>query len=134
MYAKLDRYGLMRPTKGRPQFKTEKGFVHWDQNPLSEPNFSRIQGFISNNTFNFLFPFFKKTLFYRNKGVMTLSEHTPTSGGFHVVPGFVKHFENYAQKMYKKCMEVDDLVPVDVDEGVFFQENKITYILIKFYH
>ena len=81
-----------------------------------------------------MFPCFKKTLFYRNKGVVPLSEHTPTSGGFHVVPGFVKHFENYAQKMYKKCMEVDDLVPVDVDEGVFFQENKITYILIKFYH
>jgi hypothetical protein len=34
LYAKLDRFGLMRPTKGRPHFKTEKGFVHWDQNPL----------------------------------------------------------------------------------------------------
>jgi len=52
---KLDRYGLMRPTKVRvpkeggssgefevvdhPEWKTEERWVHWDQNPWYEPEF-----------------------------------------------------------------------------------------------
>jgi len=49
---KMDRYGLMRPTKVRvpdangelvvedhPEWKTEERWVHWDQNPWTEPKF-----------------------------------------------------------------------------------------------
>eukprot|EP01102_Stenamoeba_stenopodia_P009164 TRINITY_DN2690_c0_g1_i1.p1 TRINITY_DN2690_c0_g1~~TRINITY_DN2690_c0_g1_i1.p1 ORF type:complete len:298 (+),score=60.44 TRINITY_DN2690_c0_g1_i1:74-895(+) len=81
MRVKLDRYGLMRPTKVRipkadgsegfdveehPEWKTEEHWVHWDQNPWTEPNFRGVQG------------------------VLALSEHNETSGGFHCVPCFAE--------------------------------------------
>eukprot|EP01108_Squamamoeba_japonica_P005264 TRINITY_DN4133_c0_g1_i1.p1 TRINITY_DN4133_c0_g1~~TRINITY_DN4133_c0_g1_i1.p1 ORF type:complete len:333 (+),score=83.56 TRINITY_DN4133_c0_g1_i1:1166-2164(+) len=101
LYAKLDRFGLMRPSKDRPHFRTEIGFVHWDQSPTIEPNFSRIQG------------------------VLTLSEHTATSGGFHCVPGFVKHFGAYAVKHPQKY-DAGDLIAT---EGECLRERHLTRIL-----
>eukprot|EP00051_Salpingoeca_urceolata_P023764 m.408878 g.408878 ORF g.408878 m.408878 type:complete len:362 (-) comp20150_c5_seq3:736-1821(-) len=88
LWAKFDRYGLMRPTKGikcdkpgktkdHPDWATETGFVHWDQNPWFEPNFARVQG------------------------VLAITEHTLTSGGFHCIPlfcvGFHRVYEEYAE-------------------------------------
>lgn len=88
LLAKLDRFGLMRPTRGRPKYRTEKGFVHWDQNPTLEPMFARVQG------------------------IVTLSDHTATSGGFHCVPGFVKHFKSHGEKM-NLSYDSNDLVALD---------------------
>mmetsp|Transcript_23782 Transcript_23782/g.66649 ORF Transcript_23782/g.66649 Transcript_23782/m.66649 type:complete len:364 (-) Transcript_23782:181-1272(-) len=88
LLAKLDRFGLMRPTRGRPEYRTEKGFVHWDQNPTFEPRFARVQG------------------------IVTLSDHTATSGGFHCVPGFVKHFRSHGEKMNLSSGS-SDLVALD---------------------
>lgn len=87
---KLDRYGLMRPTKVRvpraeedgggfvvedhPEWKTEERWVHWDQNPWTEPNFRGVQG------------------------LLALSEHNETSGGFHCVPDFAAtEFKEWGQ-------------------------------------
>ena len=83
LWCKFDRYGVMRPTKGipapggdttlcdRPEWKT-KPFVHWDQNPFREPAFARVQG------------------------VVALSDHTATSGGFHCIPRFHHIFSDWA--------------------------------------
>ncbi len=66
VWSKFDRYGLMRPTDVHPEWQTDRGFVHWDQNPTLEPNFARVQG------------------------VVALSEHSRTSGGFWCIPNFTK--------------------------------------------
>jgi len=95
----IDRIGMMRPTKGRrgvllfcferdflgitlpngkvvnrPEWKTDKNWLHWDQNPWSEPDFARVQGLVA------------------------LSDFTNTSGGFHCVPGFVNFFKDWANR------------------------------------
>jgi hypothetical protein len=83
-----DRYGLMRPTKGvasskkgdgsyqlrdYPEWKTASNFIHWDLNPWKEQRFCRVQG------------------------VVALSTHTKTSGGFHCIPGFHKVIGEWAE-------------------------------------
>ena len=75
IYAKMDRFGLMRPTKDHPEWATEVGFVHWDQNPTLEPNYSRVQA------------------------IVALSDHTMTSGGFHCIPGSHKWMKKYGEKV-----------------------------------
>mmetsp|Transcript_735 Transcript_735/g.1074 ORF Transcript_735/g.1074 Transcript_735/m.1074 type:complete len:328 (+) Transcript_735:93-1076(+) len=75
IYTKMDRFGLMRPTKDHPEWATEVGFVHWDQNPTLEPNYSRVQA------------------------IVTLTDHTMTSGGFHCIPGSHKWMKSYGEKM-----------------------------------
>ncbi len=75
LYSSMDRFGLMRPTKSNPSWATETGFVHWDQNPTHEPEFERIQG------------------------ILTLSDHTATSGGFHCIPGSHLWFKSYGEKV-----------------------------------
>mmetsp|Transcript_9464 Transcript_9464/g.21652 ORF Transcript_9464/g.21652 Transcript_9464/m.21652 type:complete len:311 (+) Transcript_9464:30-962(+) len=86
LYPTTDRFGLMRPTSVHPEWATETGFVHWDQNPTSEPDFARIQG------------------------VLCLSPHTPTSGGFHCVPGSHLWFKRYGEA--KQC-PAGSLIAVD---------------------
>jgi hypothetical protein len=84
--SKLDRFGLMRPSRGKPEFQTELGFVHWDQNPTLEPLFACVQG------------------------VFCISDSTPTSGGFHAISGFnVEQFDKYA-KMHPSSLEDGDLI------------------------
>jgi len=82
LWAKMDRYGVMRPTKGiisgeekidKPDWKTESNWIHWDQNPWDEPDFCRIQG------------------------LLALTNHTKESGGFHCIPGFPAHFNKWAE-------------------------------------
>lgn len=58
------RWGVMRPAADRPEWRTEESWLHWDQNPWSEPDFARVQCFAC------------------------LTAQTPTSGGFLCVPGF----------------------------------------------
>jgi ectoine hydroxylase-related dioxygenase (phytanoyl-CoA dioxygenase family) len=69
---------MMRPTvfdsaPPRKDWQTTGEWIHWDQNPWLEPDFARIQG------------------------VLALSDHTDTSGGFHCVPGFgAAHWQVWA--------------------------------------
>lgn len=82
LIVKLDRYGLMRPTKfltnsarpvqERPAWKTEGAWIHWDQNPWLEPDFVRIQC------------------------VIAVSDHRKDAGGFHCVPGFTHQWKAWA--------------------------------------
>ncbi len=81
LLVKLDRFGLMRPTLFgtgseseilRKDWQTTGEWIHWDQNPWEETSFVRIQG------------------------VLALSDHTATSGGFHCVPAFCTHWQAWA--------------------------------------
>jgi len=79
----IGRHGIMRPTKNiklpdgtftsKPHWKTASSWLHWDQNPWREPDFVRVQG------------------------LLTLTEHTPTSGGFCCVPGFQREFKQWGE-------------------------------------
>lgn len=84
---KLDRYGLMRPTKlhvpgeggataveEHPEWRTEDRWVHWDQNPWLQPEFMGVQG------------------------ILALSEHNEQTGGFHCIPGFVHEFKDWGAR------------------------------------
>lgn len=110
IFCKFDRYGLMRPTKGRPEWKTDRGFVHWDQNPSLEPNFSRVQG------------------------VLAVSEHTSSSGGFWCIPKFTTHhFAKWAAENPRK--ECDgDLIDVTNDCLRFNQDAGRQYLHLGFPH
>lgn len=83
--ASVDRFGVMRPTfvraleqagntgdvasiEERPEWRTTRNWLHWDQNPWSNPNFYGVQGLVS------------------------LTESTATSGGFMTVPAFHREF------------------------------------------
>lgn len=76
---KRPRYGVMRPTAGgadggsggRPEYATARNWLHWDQNGWKEPGFVRVQG------------------------LLTLSPHTLTSGGFECVPGIAARFKDW---------------------------------------
>lgn len=68
LVVKLDRYGVMRPTvladgTEREDWLTEQSWLHWDQNPWSQPGFFGVQG------------------------LLALSDSTDDSGGFVCVPG-----------------------------------------------
>jgi len=91
LYAKFDRYGLMRPTDRHPEWKTDRGFVHWDQNPTLEPRFARVQG------------------------VVALTEHTSTSGGFWAIPKFCG--ERYTRWAATFPRTTDDGMLIDVTDN-----------------
>lgn len=58
------RWGVMRPSGRNSKWRTDSNWLHWDQNPWTEPRFVRVQA------------------------IVCLTESTPTSGGFACVPGF----------------------------------------------
>lgn len=87
----VDRFGVMRPTKvkmngkegspadgggltERPDWRTSRNWLHWDQNPWTSPGFFAVQG------------------------LLCLSDGVPTSGGWVTVPGFHKEFSHWAQE------------------------------------
>jgi len=84
LQVKIDRFGIMRPTQNitlldgsvvsHPEWQTKKSWLHWDQNPWSEPGFKRLQGLVA------------------------LTDHTDTSGGFDCVPGFQNEFTEWAER------------------------------------
>lgn len=52
LLVKLDRFGMMRPTvfggaEPRKDWQTTGEWIHWDQNPWSEPDFTRIQAVLA---------------------------------------------------------------------------------------
>mmetsp|Transcript_16118 Transcript_16118/g.41722 ORF Transcript_16118/g.41722 Transcript_16118/m.41722 type:complete len:373 (+) Transcript_16118:3-1121(+) len=70
----VGRWGVMRPTKDHPEWRTEDNWLHWDQNPWREPEFTRVQCFAC------------------------LTEQTPASGGFLCVPGFHNRFRAWGEE------------------------------------
>ena len=59
-----DRFGVMRPTKVNPKWKTLNSWLHWDENPWKHTEFNNVQGLI------------------------TLTDQTEDSGGFCCIPKF----------------------------------------------
>lgn len=67
IWVRMDRYGVMRPTilktsktqqkdgktetietiEKKDEWKTNGHWLHWDQNPFTEPNFVRMQGHLT---------------------------------------------------------------------------------------
>lgn len=74
MYTSLGRWGVMRPTASHPEWKTETNWLHWDQNPWTEPEFVRLQA------------------------IVCLTDNTQTSGGFACVPRFHKEFQRWGEE------------------------------------
>jgi len=91
----VDRFGVMRPTKlrvkqhltdaqegnceqdaivDRPDWRTSRNWLHWDQNPWSNP------------------------LFFGVQGLLALSDGASSSGGFVTVPGFHHEFANWGEQ------------------------------------
>jgi len=75
----VDRFGVMRPTRPRgcperPEWRTSRNWLHWDQNPWMHPGFYAMQGFLA------------------------LSECSSTSGAFVTVPGFHKEFAKWSEE------------------------------------
>eukprot|EP00434_Breviolum_minutum_P002162 symbB.v1.2.001905.t3/scaffold102.1/size330044/2 len=76
----VDRIGLMRPTHlkdgekliERPEWRTSRNWLHWDQNPWSTPDFEAMQGLLS-------------------------LAGSASSGGFVTVDGFQKDFAAWAK-------------------------------------
>ena len=101
-----DRYGVMRPTKGivlpdgttidREEHKTDSNWLHWDQNGWANNSFQGVQG------------------------LLTLSDHTDKSGGFHCVPGFTHEFKQWfslhSQQTHPN--DFDGLVEVPVGDPI----------------
>lgn len=74
MRASLGRWGVMRPAAGHPEWKTDESWLHWDQNPWSEPDFVRLQA------------------------IACLTDDTKTLGGFARAPGFHKSLQRWGEK------------------------------------
>lgn len=68
------RLGVMRPTREHPEWQTESSWLHWDQNPWTQPGFYKIQC------------------------IVCLTDSTATCGGFACVPGFHKRFRQWGQE------------------------------------
>lgn len=121
---KLDRYGIMRPTKLRlpitsgtdynndewmveehPEWLTDPTFMHWDQNPFTEPGMKRVQGLV------------------------TLSDHNDTSGGFHCIPGFAAlHFERWTELNHhlRATIGTSSLVNIPSDDPALAGTTRLT--------
>lgn len=77
------RWGVMRPTLKNPAWRTLENWLHWDQNPWTEPEFARVQAFAC------------------------ISDQTPSSGGLLCVPGFHKHWKRWGEDHPEGSVRVD---------------------------
>lgn len=109
---KIDRYGLMRPTVFgeagtkvvRPHWQTESQWLHWDQNPLEEPDFVRVQM------------------------VLAISPHLHNSGGFHCIPGAARQWQQWASAnaTYAQGQRGNSLVELPKEDGMRIHTQRIT--------
>jgi len=115
----VDRFGVMRPTQvhmphskgagescvSRPEWRTSRNWLHWDQNPWSTPGFFGIQGLIS------------------------LSEASSSSGGFVTVPGFHHEFLRWGQEHPRgavpRCTPSSVPFPVPLDDEMQNRRLKV---------
>ena len=104
MMASVGRFGVMRPTLNHPAWRTAASWLHWDQNPHTQPGFFRVQC------------------------IVCLTDNTATSGGFACVPGFHREdFEAWGKahplgsvvvdgKVLDKSYGTGQTYPVPVDD------------------
>jgi hypothetical protein len=106
------RWGLMRPTANNPEWKTEEKWLHWDQNPWTQPDFGWVQAFAQ------------------------LSDSTGESGGLLVVPGFHKEWTKWGLEhpmgtVYHKGEKITDQYgrgkpfPVPEDDPAHFAVRRV---------
>jgi hypothetical protein len=86
MMCSLGRFGVMRPTKHHPEWRTDSSWLHWDQNPNTQPGFRKVQC------------------------VVCLTDSTPTTGGFECVPGFHRRFRQWGERHPAGSVVVDGRV------------------------
>lgn len=86
MMSGLGRWGVMRPARDHPEWRTESSWLHWDQNPWTEPGFCRAQC------------------------IVCLTDNTATSGGFLCVPGFHRRFREWGEQHPPGSVVVDGKV------------------------
>jgi len=109
----VGRWGVMRPTKHNPEWKTDSSWLHWDQNPWTEPDFCRVQA------------------------IVCLTDNTITSGGFACVPGFHRRFQKWGQDHPMGTLEVGGKVvnetygagqpfPVPLDDPIQKDVTRVT--------
>lgn len=79
--AEAPRYGVMRPTAENKEWRTQESWLHWDQNPWTQPGFHRVQAFAC------------------------LSAQTETSGGLLCVPGFQEHWEQWGRDNPEEALQ-----------------------------
>ncbi|CAK8986830.1 unnamed protein product [Durusdinium trenchii] len=77
------RWGVMRPSGTRPEWRTLEQWLHWDQNPWSQPGFGWIQAFAC------------------------ITPQTSQSGGLLCVPGFQKHWSRWGEEHPEGTVKVD---------------------------
>mmetsp|Transcript_56588 Transcript_56588/g.106626 ORF Transcript_56588/g.106626 Transcript_56588/m.106626 type:complete len:499 (-) Transcript_56588:124-1620(-) len=77
------RWGVMRPTARNPEWRTDESWLHWDQNPWTQPGFGRVQAFAC------------------------LSDQTPTTGGLLCVPGFHRRWRQWGESHPEGTLFVD---------------------------
>lgn len=86
MACDVGRFGVMRPSKNNPEWQTESSWLHWDQNPNTQPGFYRVQC------------------------IVCLTDSTVTSGGFVCVPGFHRQFRAWGEQHPVGSVVVDGKV------------------------
>jgi hypothetical protein len=117
---RLDRYGMMRPTKdilingekmSNEKWKTQEKWLHWDMNPWcvgsKEENFE-VQ--------HFQFPSENNSNYKEDtklQGFLTFSDATDKDGGFLCIPGFHKNLEKWTKMNTSKNKTHFIGVPVD---------------------
>lgn len=65
------RWGVMRPTQSHPEWRTDESWLHWDQNPWREPEFTYVQCFAC------------------------FTDQSSSSGGLLCVPGFHRRWHEW---------------------------------------
>jgi len=122
----VDRFGVMRPTrvrlpaadpsvagaagetvKERPEWRTSRNWLHWDQNPWASPGFYGVQGLVA------------------------LSDGAPTSGGFVTVPGFHREFGRWSQEHPQGTVAkyTAKTIPFPVPLGDEMQDRRVKVVV-----
>jgi len=113
LYVNLGRFGVMRPTRDHPQWRTMSRWFHWDLNPWGWFGLNKMVNeeaqmtdlekinvwdskpsafFIPENNLNSLFHGYEKV-----QGLIALEDSKETDGGFQCVPGFQKILKHWAE-------------------------------------
>jgi len=77
------RWGVMRPTASHDEWRTLESWLHWDQNPWTQPGFGWVQCFVC------------------------LSPQTASSGGLLLAPGFHRRWQQWGEDHPEGTVEVD---------------------------
>eukprot|EP00913_Durusdinium_trenchii_P012850 g12066.t1 len=84
------RWGVMRPSGTRPEWRTLEQWLHWDQNPWSQPGFG-----------------WRLWLQHVIQAFACITPQTSQSGGLLCVPGFQKHWSRWGEEHPEGTVKVD---------------------------